>query len=355
MAGAARSRVAIASLCLLAACRRAPPPPGQVEVVAPPFDAGAPPPVGPPPPSAGSTSGSPVHVAVRSGARSADLVHAIAHVHAGAIVVSLTGAPVSCAVWPTPPTPYLSFTIPRGPGDRYFAGSTVGLEAFVRFGDSDGDLLGPEATAFTIDAITSRRSVKGSLAISATPSSASGTFEVEVCPESSLPDEPDEARRRPLAVSAAPGPLTTTYAGTAVTVASASLRLAGEDAGGRYADELFITFKTPPTLGSEPLERDVELEMVVSLKGARGEKQRAIMEKPQPVQFRLTGRGNWGHYRGRGLPAPAWTGSGPGWIRFSTVGFAPGAPFVAELVAEGTGRTPLGVTSVTGTVRGKAQ
>ncbi|MCX5742236.1 MAG: hypothetical protein NT062_07050 [Proteobacteria bacterium] len=290
-----------------------------------------------------------VRVTVRDGAKEAELRYGVAHVAGGAMVVSLVAVPVSCAVWPTPPTPYLSFTVPRGPGDRYFAGATIGLETFTHLDASDSRLIGPEATRFTLDAGTSKTTMKGSLVVTTSTTNAGGTFVVAVCP---VPVDPPADHQPVLPAAASPGPLMARYADTTVKVASASLHVARDDAQGRYADELFVSFVTPPALGGEVLESDVKLEMIVTLTGARGEQQRPLMTKPQPVWFRLTGRGNWGDYKGRGLPRPAWTGEGAGWIRFASVGFTPGDRFAAELVADGNGLIVPGTTTIDGNVRG---
>jgi hypothetical protein len=136
-----------------------------------------------------------------------------------------------------------------------------------------------------------------------------------------------------------------------VTVASASLRVRRDAAGRRYAGELFVRFTTPAKLGEMVLESDVQLEMTVTLQGARGDGQRAMMATPQPVWFTLSGQGNWRGYQGKGLPRSAWSDEGHGWIRFARIGLQPGDPFVAELVADG-GAGVLAATAITGTVRG---
>ena len=245
----------------------------------------------------------------------------------GRLDVVLSAAPFLCDAGFSPPEPYASFTVPPGPGGAHYEGQPVGVEGFLNLGDGGSELVAPHLGEATLER-DGGGSARGTFRFGRAGVGAAGRFEAPVC------DLQEAGERPPVLPRAAPeGALVLDVAGTQVTVKSARAWLEGAGAE-LHLGALHVVFVNPRKLHDVELEPSVTLELEVKLAGASGASQRALLATPQPVWGNLGGRGNWGGFKGRGLPRPAWSGEGHGWVRFTKVGFTPGSTVEGELVLD---------------------
>lgn len=279
-------------------------------------------------------------VTMRVGTDEARLRHASIVRTPDGLDVLVTAVPVPCRAGPSPPVPYVSFSIGRGPGGRYYSGGTIGAEIFVQFGDDDrGRLVPPHLATVTIAEATASGAgpvrvggkllagVSDTSADGAPSANAAGTFSATVCDSV---EDADDSRRQDLPLVAPRKALTITYREKRIAATHVIASLVEDPHA--HLESLVVTFANPPVLDGHPLESSAALTMSVALLGASGRSQRTLLASPQPVSISLGGVGNWGNYKGRGLPRPAWSGKGTGWLRITRAELREGGQIAGELV-----------------------
>ncbi|MBX3192931.1 MAG: hypothetical protein KF819_38455 [Labilithrix sp.] len=293
----------------------------------------------------GALLGGTADVSIALGADAAHLRHAAIFADDEGLEVVLTTTPVGCPGPMEPPVPYLSFPIPPGPGGSWYAGSTIGTETFLHFGDEREALFAGHLATLTL-AADAGATIRGSIALdipdAGRPAKASGTFASSIC---RMPRD-DDAGASALPLRAPSEPFAVRYGKQSLQVTSAIANVeSGDDPP--FVREIIFSFARPELLDNEPVPPSARFDMTVTLRGAAARDQRALLLTPQPIRVTLGARGDRSRPKDRGLGSGPWSGSGPGWIRIDRADMRSGGRVEGEIAfrvdgvvgaAEGGGR-----------------